>query len=446
MSFAAESFAADDFDDPGSDHGPLTWGQEQVWAAMTATGSSLAMGGAVAVTDGRTVQDFVSELEFYLSRYPALRTRLRFGPDGEVTQVVSSAGEATLEIWDAEPDDPDRVAADLADRWREIVFDDENEWPIRMAVVRHNRAVTHVVVLVSHIATDGTGIITMVRDLQRRTSTQPPAARPLDLARLQRSPGMQRHTDAALRYWETHLRAVPVNRFDGPAHVDGPLFHRVIWTSTATHLAIRAIADRARSDTGTVLLAAFATVLTRVTGRGPFVAQTIVGNRFRPGLADIVSPVTQSGLCVLDIDGLDFDQAIRKARKASMAASKNAYYDPRAREDLFDRIATERGAPVDLQLLYNDRGVTDREPADESVPTAALIDAALSRTAVLHRAPMPFFSDKLMVNVEGVPGTVQITAEMDARYMPVDQLIAILGEVESVTTASAVAQTSTPAR
>ena len=44
-------------------------------------------------------------------------------------------------------------------------------------------------------------------------------------------------------------------------------------------------------DSSTALLAAAAMSLVRATGRDPAMFQVVVGNRFRPGLADSVSSI-----------------------------------------------------------------------------------------------------------------------------------------------------------
>ena len=35
---------------------------------------------------------------------------------------------------------------------------------------------------------------------------------------------------------------------------------------------------------------------------------SIIGNRFRSGLRDVVSPLTQTGLCVLDVTDVSFEE------------------------------------------------------------------------------------------------------------------------------------------
>jgi hypothetical protein len=417
----------------GAGTGPLAWGQQQVWASMVETGSSMSMGGAVPVDDGRTVEDFAAELRFFMSRYAAMRTRLRLGADGSVTQEVAGAGEAVLEVLDADGGaDPAAVAEALAAGWRERTFDYEHEWPLRMGVVCRAGAVTHVVVMICHIAADLGGIAVMMRELAGRDPvTGEPAGpyeapQPLDLARMQREPALLRQTAAAMRYWESHLRTIPASMFRGPVDRGDPVYCRIRWQSRAMHLASAAVSARLGADQAWVLLAALAAGLERVQpGTGPFVGIGIIGNRFRPGLRDVVSPVTQDGLCVLDVAGVEPAEAIARARAASMSASKHAYYDPQARAELTARVGRERGEDLDLTCIYNDRR-TSRPAAPGGDP-----EEALGETRVLAEEPLKFLGPKLMLVVEDVPDLVRLTVSADTRYLSRPDLRALLAEMES---------------
>ncbi|GAA2394916.1 condensation domain-containing protein [Dactylosporangium salmoneum] len=423
------------FEGPGAGTGPLNWGQRQVWAAMVESDSSMSMGGVVAVDDGRTTEDIAAELRFFMNRYAAMRTLLRFDADGEVTQEVFGTGEALLHVLDVDGgEDPAAAAEALAARWRERKFDYETEWALRMAVVRKDGAVTHVVALVCHIASDLGGMTVMMRELAGRDPrTGAPAApyeapQPLDLARRQREPAMARQTAAAMRYWEGHLRAIPASMFRGPVDRGEPRFRRLRWQSRALHLASGALVDRFGADPAWVLLAAFAAAFDRVQpGSGPLVAITIVGNRFRPGLRDVVNPITQDGLCVLDVAGAEPAEAIARARTASMSASKYAYYDPQARAALTERLIRERGEHLDLTCIYNDRRTAARPDA---VPGPESIRAALGETAELSEEPLRFLGPKLMLIIEDVPDVVRLFAEVDTRHLSLVDLRAMLQEME----------------
>lgn len=434
------------FEGDGAGSGELAWGQLQVWQAMVEIDSSLGMGAVVPFPDGRTVEELAGVLRFWMSRYAALRTQLRFDPGGGVTQVVAASGRIPLHVVDAGDADPAAVADRWLARWREVKFDYADEWPIRMAVVTRGGVVTHSVSLICHLAGDAGAVAVMTRELLEQDGSPgaPYAApQPLELARRQGTPAARRHTVASMRYWEAQLRAVPARRFGPPEVRDGARYRRLVWDSPAMYLAARRVAARAGVDAAPVLLAAFAIGLGRVTGVNPFVAQVIVGNRFRPGLADVVSPLTQNGLCVLDVADVTVEEAVGRARRASLSASKNAYYHPDARTELIGRVGRERGEPVDLGCFYNDRRIEVRREAAGPPPTDEAIRAALPRTAVLGEVPMNFFNERLMVNIEDVPGTVRVLAEVDTRHLPMPDLTALLGEMEAAAIEAAADPTAT---
>ena len=431
------------FEGPGAGAGPLAWGQQQVWAAMVEIDSSMSMGGAVPAAGGRTVEDYAAELRFFMCRYAAMRTLLRFGDDGTVTQEVFGSGETALVVLDAADDeDPAARAEALATQWRQRKFDYATEWPLRMGVVRHRGAVTHVVALMCHIAADLGGVAVMMRELAERDPvTGAPAGpyeapQPLDLVRLQQEPAMTRQTAAAMRYWESHLRTIPASLFDAPAEdgaaVGAPVYRRLRWQSRAMHVASGVVSDRLGADPAWVLLAAFAAGLERLRpGRGPFVAVNIISNRFRPALRDVVSPITQDGLCVLDVAGVDAEEAISRARTASMTASKHAYYDPAARAALTERISRERGEHLDLTLIYNDRRTGAPAGGGGPVP---------EQTLVLSEEPLPSLGPKLMVVVEDVPDVVRLSVDVDTRHLSLPDLRALLDGMEAFVVTAAAGQ------
>lgn len=420
-----------------SGSGPLTWGQQQLWRAMVEMDSSLGIGGVVPMPPGHTPQDKAEELRFFVHRYDALRTRLAFGPDGEVTQVVAGSGETWVSIHDADGD-PQRAAEALFAQWRATKYDYENEFPMRLAVVRKDGVGTHVVVMLCHIAADAIGVGTMLRELRERdpVTRQPKAPhtgmRPLDLVQWQQGPAAKRHTDSAMRFWESHLSTIPAQRFRPVAGGEGARYRQICWKSRAMLLALQAISARDRVDTGPPLLAATAVGLARLTGANPYVAQTIVNNRFRPGLSDMVSPLNQNGLVVIDVAGISLAEAIDRARRASINAAKFAYYEPRAREELIDRITAERGERVDLASFLNDRRtMAAGAPPDRPAGLEEIV-AAQADTALLWEAELPMFNEKLMLNFDEVGGALQITAEADTHYVSFDDLKELMSKMETV--------------
>jgi len=152
----------------GSGVAELSWGQREMWAVIQTTGDPLPMGGARSLPPGQTVADIAAGLCFIMSRHQSLRTTLRFRPGDQPLQVVHSSGEITLDVVDAGDGDPGEAAAAVAAEYKARPFDLEREWPLRMAVITHRGAATHIAEMVCHIAVDAFGLAALHDDFDRR--------------------------------------------------------------------------------------------------------------------------------------------------------------------------------------------------------------------------------------------------------------------------------------
>ncbi len=421
------------FEGEGSGVEELTWGQQQIWAAMRDQGSSLNNGGVEPVPDGRTVEDLAADLSFIVSRNQSFRTRLRLNADGRPQQVVARSGEVPMEIVDAGDADPADIAGVIFDGYVKTNFDYANEWPIRQAVVLRGGVPALLVAVVCHLVIDGFGFAALLADLAARDpvtglATGPPAPmQPLEQARWQRTQAARRQSAAALRYWERQLRAIPAPRFAESADKREPRYWQAYYDSPATDLAARMVAARTQLDTSPVLLAAFAVALARVTGNNPVVTQVVVSNRFRPGFAATVSPLTQVGLCVIDVAGITFDQAVARAWRSALGAYKHAYYDP-ARLDQLVAMAGRDWREDVLSCYVNDRRVLHRPEMGDPVPTEQELRAALPRSKLRwgYRRDQP--DAKLFFFVNDVPDTGSYELCVDTHFMsPADLEACLLG-------------------
>jgi hypothetical protein len=296
------------------------------------------------------------------------------------------------------------------------------------------------------------GVAVMMTELAERDPVTGRAARPVtamqprQLAAQQNTPAGRRQSGTALRYWERVLRSVGPRRFGPPGQPRDPRYWQVTLTSPAMYLAMRAVAARTGDDPATVLLAAFAVALARVTRTNPVVTQAIVRNRFRPGLADVVSPVNQNGLFVVDVADTTFDEAVQRARRASLTGSKYAYHDPDDLDELIARINRERGEQIDLACVFNDRRIQTRQPAGR-VPGPEQVRAAQHGTALTWDRPLKLFNEKLMVTINDVPDAIELMAEVDTcRLAPADVEALLHGMADTVVEAAFDPTASAPAR
>jgi hypothetical protein len=413
------------FEGAGAGEAPLSWGQQDIWASMTRFGEQLPLGGVTPLPAGTTVQDVTAELRYLMSRYQVLRTRLRFTADGTPRQVVAASGEVELEVTDAES--PQELLA----RYRREPVDFSTDWPIRMGVVRHAGRLTHLCAVIWHLAMDRSGAAVMLREVAALVQDPVAGMQPLEQAGWQASDAGSRQTRSALRHWERVLRTMPPpwpaasRRPERPRHWKGRL------VSPAICLATRVLAERAGADPSSTLLAGFAVAVRRCAGVDPVPVLLVTSNRFRPGLADVVAPVAQPGLCLVDVADAGFEQVVAGARRAATTAYKHAYYDTAALRGLVAKVAAERGPQFRVDFHLNDR----RGPDLPGV-RGSLRQALARRT--LDWAPFKDTpSSRLFVHADDAPHGTVLTCYADTHHVSLAEASDVLTTLEAVLTEAA---------
>jgi hypothetical protein len=423
------------FHGEGEGVGELTWAQIGLWEGMVVAGRSVTMSGSAPVPPGATVEQLADLLGFIVGRHQALRTRLRFRDVGTPLQVCVTSGEVPLEIMDTDGD-PVEAARTVEARYKELDFDYETEFPIRMAVIRRDGAPAYMVAVYLHTVLDAGGLTALLNDMfSRDPVTGAPAApvtaiQPLEQARRQHSGSGRRQSDAAMVYLDHALRTMHPSQFGAPRYTDRGI-RMIRYRSPATALAVERIAVQERLNTSSVLLAVFAVALARHTGIGQVMAMLMVGNRFRPGFADSVSPLVQLSPYLIDVDGVSLRDAAERARTSVFNAYKNAYYDPFAQEAVIERVKADRG-DIDYSCVYNDRRQQDRDPVLRKPASDEEILAALplAEHDWLYRPAMS--SRRLFLTVEDGPAAVDFLMTADTRFFSDDDMVALTESFENV--------------
>ncbi|HEX5407085.1 MAG TPA: condensation domain-containing protein [Pseudonocardiaceae bacterium] len=415
----------------------LTWGQVGFWQGMADGDRSLTMGGVSPPRPGMTVEQVAADLGYLVGRHQALRTRLRMTDDPfRPKQVCSTDGEVALEVVEVTDEDPAMVADTLRIQYEERKFDYEHEWPVRMAAIVADGAVTHVVAVYLHLAIDASALEVLVADLAARDPDALPgpvtAMQPVEQAAQQQTTAARRANIASLRHLERVLRTVSTTRFGPPKYGTDMAFRVIRYQSPATAAAIHVVATRAETNTSSVLIACFAVGLARFTGVNPVLAMLLVSNRFRPGFAESVSPVVQLSPYMIDVADATLGEAVTRATASVFNTYKTAYYDPFQQDEVVDRVNAERGEDIDLSCFYNDRRMTDRGPQAGPLPTADEIRAALplSRYEWEYEPDIP--QRKLYVNVGEVDGAIEFVMSADTRYFSEQDMIDVLRDMEAV--------------
>jgi hypothetical protein len=419
----------------------LTWGQRNIWRMMQIIGTPEMVGGAMPLEEGTTVEHIKNLLAFIMSRHQSLRTRVRLDPDGNPMQQLFDSGEVPLEIVDiADDEDPAVVAEAKREHFEVSDFDIENEWPVRMAIIRQHGIPVYFTAMYPHIVIDGYGFEALVGDLanlDRDTGEHlgPRAGiQPIDLARQQRTPALKRQSAAAMRYWEQQLQSVPPRRFNESRDKHDPRYWDATYDSPAAYLAASAIAARTNQHTSTILLTSYAIALARVTRIGPSVIRMMISNRFRPDYAESVSVMVQPGLCVIDVADCGFDEAAARAWRSQLIAGKYGYYDPRDLWALMERVSHERGTELDLMCYFNDRRM-GQAPAPSVSNEDVHAALPLSKLEWGVRSNNP--DAKAYLNINTVPDTLNYTLRADTYALSPLETVEVLRTMEEVLVAAA---------
>jgi hypothetical protein len=426
----------------GTDSGieEVTWAQRAHWDNAVLSGITESAGGMMRLPDGTTVDDMARMLGYIMSRHQALRTRIFLDGQGNLRQEVLASGEIDLEIYDADDTaDPAELAEPVKIVYELAKWDFAGELPVRMAVVRQGGFATHIVAMYSNICIDGYGTDALSDDLSNMDPLTGQALGPvggvvpLELARLQQTPTAKRQSQSSLRHWERILRAIEPQRFGESLDKRKPRYWECRLVSPAMHQALRVLSERCNVHSGTVMLAAYAVVLARISGQPQTLVRTIVSNRFRPGFAESIGNLAQGGLSLIDVADCTFDTAVDRAFKAQLATGMHSYFDPRDVSEVTDRVSRERGAEIDIWVVFNDRrrGHAAAPPQGLS-PTRDQVLAAMLDSEFSWTRKWDNFDATANLTLNNVAGTLDLTMHADTHSVSPDDLESACRGLESL--------------
>src|SRR5262249_5925494 len=145
--------------------------------------------------------------------------------------------------------------------------------------------------------------------------------------------------------------------------------------------------------------------------------QVVVGNRFRPGLAKTVSPVNQTGLCVIDVADATFDEVVARAWRRAMATYKHAYYDPVQLDELIGRVCRERGEEIDVSCFFNARRFLFEEPPPGPRITPERLRAACERSELIWKPPSDVQVERFFLTLDEMSDSVHMELRADTHHV-----------------------------
>jgi hypothetical protein len=346
----------------------MTWGQRAMWQDIQWMGEEsdyFNFSKVISVPEGRGLADVHVAVRALLERHEGLRTR--FPSHADPHQEVHGSGTLAVELLDASNRDLDRTADELCSRLRGHPFRHDVEYPLRIGLILAGGQPRRLVLIVSHLLTDGTGWRLLVAELGellagKNLPVDEKAWGPLALSAFEQSAVGARLHAASMRHWREELSVVPPSIFDHPARPpETPRYRGLTMESPALAVAADRIATALRSTRSTVLLTATAAIIAHYTGHGDVTLQLIVGNRWERHLSRIVAPMTENGIFTISLDGLSFSEALRLTWKQAFACYQAAAYDPQGLNEVLDSVRRLRGAYIDCEeAFFNDVRRRDR--------------------------------------------------------------------------------------
>jgi hypothetical protein len=432
-----------------ADHvGPLTWGQHAIWKAI----SWLDDGGhyfnvrrIIQLPREVSADRVIGALGRLVDRHEALRSRW-YAQDGQPVQEILASGAIEVSIVDAGDGDVQAVAKTLGAERAARPLPGEDGMPAWFGLVTRHGFVQAVALVATHQAIDSWSAVILERHLLEYIDdpdiTQKPTWQPRDQAEWEQSEAGQKRSESSLRYLERTLRAVPAAMFEArPSPEDG---HPGRWVqlgmdSRALAIGATALSARFGVSVSTVLLAATATVINRLTGSSTIVMQLISINRVDPRTEDLVAPLTEDALFTLDVGGVPFADLVQTAHRRAILAYRNARYDVTARDQILATVEAERGERIDLTSYFNDIRVTDGWPSLPPMPaTAAEARALTEETSVYLVGTWDKQDSTLFASTPSAPDLARYYLLADTALVPRPAIESCLRNIESIVLETAI--------
>ncbi|PRY41287.1 condensation domain-containing protein [Umezawaea tangerina] len=394
---------------------PPTWAQQAMWntiGRMRPNDAFLNAKFALAVPEGRTVDDVCRAVGEAAAAHEALRTRYPESADGHITQVVERSGELPVTVRASDATPVLTVLDDLAER----AFDHAADWPVRFAVLVDDGTPTHLLFVGSHLSFDGIGKNLLHEDLAARLAGERPRAdrtppmTAADLAIDEQSPAAQARNAAAVARWHRLVDTHDVVHFPLALH-DSDIDPRWLVSSMSAPVvapAVELIARRCRVTTPAVFMAATAVLVSALSGRPTVVLKNMISNRFTDAEKAFVGTISQSCATVVHVGGSTFDEVVTR----TMTASVRGYSMGRYRlADIYDV------APPQLfDCFHNDLRDVDRRGPGEP-PRVEEVTALREVSSAVPALRLPLHGSKFYLEVrDGADGPESVLI-VDRRHL-----------------------------
>ncbi|HEX6371581.1 MAG TPA: amino acid adenylation domain-containing protein [Longimicrobium sp.] len=338
---------------------PMSYGQERLWFLdQMEPGNpfyNIPMACLISArVDVPTLERAFTEI---ITRHEALRTVYRL-VDGEPRQIVQPPHPVRVDVHDmrgpnGEPASDEAIRARIAELGARP-FDIANGPLLRVDLIRVSEADSGLLVNVHHIATDGWSMPIVTREMEQLYEAiahgRPSPLQPLEIQYADYSLWQRDFlTGDTLRqqvdYWRGHLQGAPVlqlptDRPRPPVLSYRGTMYRFVWPAAVAR-RLHAYCVEAGASMNMVIMAGFYLMLHRYSGQDDLVVGTLLGNRNRAELEQLVGFLVNSAPIRARVrPEMTFRELVGQVRTAVLNADAN--------QDLpFDKIVDAVGEERD---------------------------------------------------------------------------------------------------
>ncbi len=351
------------------------WGQKSIWQWHGLVGDEAYFNNGKSfrvadhLPDGCGLDALVGAITEVLHTQDALRTTLRIA-GGELTgQVIHGRGEVTISVYDADPQDAEAVAEEVAKQLSDQPWT-LREWPLRAGIVVAGGSAAFLVMSHNRLVLDPQSMDHLMYDVAKLAGGQPEGVlarwQGVEETRYEQSAERVADNDRALEYWQRGLRDAPPSIFDFPRNApDDMRYVMAQMESAQLARAVRLLRRRWRVTGGALVLAAMALVLGHYTGHPDVIVQMFAANRADRRRRRMLGTLISEGLLHIDLRDRSFASIAADTVRSISAANQFAYCDPEAVQGLREEIEQRVGAYLDLGVYFNDMQST-QDPADQA--------------------------------------------------------------------------------
>jgi hypothetical protein len=342
----------------------LTWFQRAYWDYMREQapyGAHLNIATVLDISSAINIRQVLDGICSLLYHHDALRTIYSLNKAGNPFQEVISAGRLSVTLRDVGCDDPDTVAWSEVGSLSRRPFT-STELPIRASLVVRDDRPLRLAFSFHHLSVDEWATNIIAEDLkstlgvrrQERTESTPSSSHIVDRVIFESTPEGQRQTRRALYYWEQELFILPNEQF--PKRLcapETPRYIEAILKSPAVDAAVRILGRRYGTGQPSVLMGAFAAILTVFTGGTVSYFNVLSANRFTRSERRAICGFSQYVPMHVALDEAMFADVVYRVWRQSLLAYRHGQYDPLPLAETMEGIKVRRGSNFDLGCTFN---------------------------------------------------------------------------------------------